>query len=92
MKSFRLAPILLTLVCVGSVLWFVDISQSLALLRTVDIFSVVTLAAVAIGSRVLRSVKWNLLLRSQGIRISAWYAIRLNWAGSFLPSRIHYME
>jgi len=84
MKSFRLAPILLTLVCVGSVLWFVDISQTLALLRTVDIVTALSLAAVAIGSRVLRSIKWNLLLRSQGIRISVWYAIRLNWAGSFL--------
>lgn len=84
MKSLRLAPILLTLVCVGSVLWFVDVSQSLALLRTVDVVTVAVLAAVAIGSRVLRSVKWNLLLRSQEIRISTWHAIRLNWAGSFL--------
>ena len=53
------------------------------MLSSVDIGLFAVLITVALGSRTLRTLKWNLLLRTQGVCISFWRAQKLNWIGAF---------
>jgi uncharacterized protein (TIRG00374 family) len=75
--------LLLTIVCLGLVYATVDVRQSLVMLSSIDMRLFASLVVVAVLSRTLRALKWNLLLRTQGVCISFWRAQKLNWIGAF---------
>jgi uncharacterized protein (TIRG00374 family) len=80
----RLLPLFLGLLLLAGILLFVDLRQTLDVLRNADIlwFSVGFLATIV--SRALMAYKWNLLLRTSGASVQYLEALRIYYVSGFL--------
>jgi uncharacterized protein (TIRG00374 family) len=73
--------------CVLSALFlYVDVGQLIARLRAVSPTYAVAMCCVALGSRVLRGVKWNMLLRVQDVHLSWWQVTRISFISHFFAA------
>jgi len=75
-----------------AVIYFVDLSQLFTSLRNLSPVYFAIMLATAMLGRFLRAWKWNILLRTRGVEISNWQALRMSlvshFTGSWTPGQI----
>ena len=80
----RRLKIAISIVLIGILVWFLDVRSLAVALRDIDPALLALAFCMVIVNRILMPVKWNLLLRARGIRISHFSAIRFYTLSSFL--------
>ena len=74
------------IVALAIVLRFVDLNAMLGRIKSVEPRHFVAVCIVMLCARLLRAMKWNMLLRARGLSISMWQAIRLCFIGNFFAA------
>lgn len=78
------AKIAVSLALVTGLFYFLDTASLTTALKNIKVGYLLLAFAIVIGNRILMPVKWNLLLRSSGVSLPHFQAIRLYTIASFL--------